>query len=141
MPDESPYSVSELSQVLAGLRRLLLVNEASDTGQGNALPPRAGRRVLPVSGLRIASVETVTNGKIITLVWFAPEDEAAIFGFRVYQTGAPNVLNGLVTVHSSPARILVTPDQTGTLTFAVQTLLQNGYANPLETCPTATASV
>lgn len=127
----------EQNQVLDLIRRL------NPSGDGVRLVP--GEALPYVSRLRVVSQSGIFGAVNVVLTWQAPEDPFQQISF--YRVFAKNNINRnavptlLAETFTAPAQVQVTTDGTLPVVFLVQCVFRSGQVNPLDECPTTTATV
>lgn len=121
------------------------VNNATGTAEGSVLPPRqvGPTRVPIITELRLLNQFSATNINFFTLVWNEPI-ETLISGYRIYyQIGNNSFISNTFCNHS-PAVVPVvfqTSEINLPITFAIQTVLKNGFLSDLSLSPTASGKL
>lgn len=124
-----------------------LINRmASEVANGPVIPrPLRGEFRVPfVRNFKVATSTASFGGTVFTLTWEDPEDEQFIAYYNIYVKDA---LSGnesptfMGSAGSSPCVTRVIATAASSVTFFIQTVLQNGQTLPLERCPTCTGLV
>jgi hypothetical protein len=119
------------------LARLMISQRSTDM-----LPPRVrgGLRVTYPSAFAVAKATSYFGGTEFTLSWVDPEltkiDHYDIWALALFSDN--KVPTRIGSAQKSPAAVRVTATAVGVVVFLIQPVLSNGYAAPLELCPTCT---